>query len=391
VFPLWHIDLFHIQLAALSWHNDKPEMMYTDYAHFEEWIDSYYRGEADRLGAWGDANVYFYPPFLAGALSPFADVHAYTWRNVVLSINILLLFVFAWQIVRLAGGEWTWRGFLWALALVLLTYPLARASKLAQIVPLQAALFWEGLLRLRASPRFASSLVGLVTALKIFPAGWLVWPILRGKWRVVLYAAFAGFAIYALSILLMGWQIHVRWLEAMREFNTLTFSYYTNQSPVGWFARAVQGQTMMDLYAEPTFAITLLRVLSTVTFLGATAWLLWTIRKRPAPFALEQGLLLSGLILSLPVAWEHYFLFALPPLAIFIREEWQRGKGDFRTLLLAVAAFFFTMKLTRFYGDSEMGRWMSGSQCLGLILFWTYSLLRVIEHRRDTSNLNLTA
>ncbi|MCC6477474.1 DUF2029 domain-containing protein [bacterium] len=390
-FPLWHIDLFHIQLAALSWHNDKPEMMYTDYAHFEEWIATYYRGEADRLGAWGDANAYFYPPFLAGALAPFADTHAFTWRNVVLAINILLLFVFAWQIVRLSGYQLNVRGFLWALALVLLTYPMARASKLGQLVPLQAALFWEGMLRIKHARVTSAALLGAVAAVKIFPAGWFVWPILRGKLKVVLWSAAIGVAIYAGAILTMGLDIHLRWLDAMREFGRLTFCYFTNQSPVGWFSRAVQGHQLMTLYAEPTLAITLVRIVTTAIFLGGAIWLLWRVRNFPAPFAIEQGLMISGLLLALPVAWEHYFLFALPPLAIAIWDEWKRGRLDFKSALLAVAAFFFTMKLTRFYGDSDFGRLMSGSQCFGLILFWAYLVMRVLEHRRVNLRPNFTA
>ncbi|MCB9366123.1 MAG: DUF2029 domain-containing protein [Calditrichaeota bacterium] len=375
-FPLWHIDLFHIQLAALSWHNDKPDKMYVQLDDFETWRTEYYQPEADRLGAWGEANAYFYPPFLAGLLSPFADVHAFTWRNVVFAINVLLLFVFASQIVRLTEAAFNWRGYLWALALVLITYPFARACTLGQIVPLQAALFWEGLLRLRKSRTLSPLLIGSVVALKLFPAGWLCLPALRKQWRVVLYVLVVVLAIYAASVAAMGGEIHLRWWQAIQEFGSTTFTYFTNQSPVGWFSRAVQGHSLMQLHAGPTLGVAIVRLATLTLFVGSLL-LLWLRRKQNVPFAIEQGLVITALLLALPVTWEHYFLFALPPLGVAVFQEWKRGNLDSQSLLLFFAAFFFTMKLTHFYGDDPLGKIISGSQCFGLILFWFWLVLQV--------------
>ena len=380
-FPLWHIDLFHIQLASLSWHTDQPDKMYTSYTDYDQWLKEWYQPQAERLGAWGDENAYFYPPFVAGTLAPFSDVHVYVWRNILLGINILLLFVFASQIIRTAGESFSWRGFLWALALVLLCYPMARASKLGQIVPLLAALFWEGLLRLKRSRIAASALLGSVIAIKIFPAGWLMLPFLRKQWKVLLGSLSVCAGIYLLSIATMGLDIHLRWWQAVQEFGNVVYVFFGNQSPSGWFTRAVLGHGLLETHFAPTLTIKIVRLFFTAFFMGGTALLLWYSRKLSLPFALENGLVISGVLLALPVTWEHYFLFAMPALGALIYTEWQRGKVDLQSVLLIAAAFFFSMKLTRFCTDDPVGKIISGSQCLGLILFWIYCVLQIAAER----------
>ncbi|MBK8128494.1 MAG: DUF2029 domain-containing protein [bacterium] len=374
-FPLWHIDLFHIQLAALSWHTDQPEHMYTGYANYDQWLEEWYRPQAERLGAWGDENAFFYPPFVAGLLAPLANVHVYAWRNILLGINILLLFVFASQIARLSGAPIRWRGYLWALALVLMTYPLARASKLGQIVPLLAALFWEGLLRLKSSRIAAPALLGTVIAVKIFPAGWLLAPFMKRQWKLAASILAVVIGIYALATLSMGFALHREWWDAVGEFGSVVYTYFGNQSPAGWYTRAVLGHSLLGPNFEPTLHIRIVRAVFTLFFLGLTALVLWRCLRTAVHPALEYGLLLSGLLLALPVTWEHYYLFTLPPLGVLIFQAWQSGRRDWMTYLLAVAAFFFTMKLTRFYGETTVGKIISGSQCIGLILFWCYCVV----------------
>lgn len=383
-FDLWHIDLFHIQLASYAWHSGQPERMYTDYDGYERWIEDWYRPQADRLGAWGDENAYFYPPFLAGVLSPVSDVHVYVWRNSLFAINVILLFVFASQIVRAVGTAFSWRGFLWAFSLVLLCYPMARATKLAQIVPLLAVLFWEGLLRLKSARKAATVLIGVVMAVKIFPAGWVLLPLVKRQWRFVLGIAGTVAAIYILSITLMGWDIHLRWWDAVREFGSVVYTYFGNQSPAGWFTRAVLGKSLLGQNFDPSPLIQFVRALFILVFLGGTVLLLWVHRNSELPFSLENGLMISGLLLSLPVTWEHYFLFVLPALGALLYSEWRRGRVDTQSILLIAAAFFFTMKLTRFYSDSGVGKIVSGSQCFGLILFWVYCVKRLKTEQGQT-------
>jgi hypothetical protein len=90
---------------------------------------------------------------------------------------------------------------------------------------------------------------------------------------------------------------------------------------------------------------------------------------------------MAGMVLGMPNAWEHYWLFVLPVLGWAICETWQHQDRRFWEIWLAFAAFFFVMKLTRFYGDSWMGRWMSGSQTVGLLMLWVWLMRRSLMTR----------
>ena len=77
-------------------------------------------------------------------------------------------------------------------------------------------------------------------------------------------------------------------------------------------------------------------------------------------------------LLVAPTVWEHYLLFALPALGIAIYGVAREGDAVCWDWVLAIAAFFYTMKLTRFYSDSPFGQFMSGSQTIGMILLWIW-------------------
>ena len=266
-----------------------------------------------------------------------------------------------------------------------MTYPMARASKLAQIVPLLAFLFWEGVLRLKRSGFASSALLGSVIAVKIFPAGWMLVPLIHKRWKTIFGIGAVIITIYGISVLSMGLEIHLLWWDAVKEFGSVVYTYFGNQSPAGWFTRAVLGHSLLGPNFTPTLLIKTVRLTFLAIFLGGTAWILWQNRDRELPLALENGLMMSGLMLSLPVTWEHYYMFAFPALGALIYNEWKRGRIDSRALLLAAATFFFTMKLTRFYTEDPVGKVISGSQCFGLILFWIYCIQEVIRTKKVES------
>lgn len=378
VFPAWMIDLFHIQYAAYQWQHGEIEWMYTTMAGWDAWME-HWRPVAESLEAEGDPNAYFYPPFLAALLSPVADVNARVWRDMLFGINVLLLFVFAYQIVRLCRARLTWRSFLWALSLVLITYPMARATKLAQIVPLLAAVTWIGLLAMRQGKYvITGALIGITGAIKIFPLGFLAYPLFARKWKAAAAILLTVVGIYAVSLLTLGLRVHEYWWTALREFSSVVYVYFGNQAISAWFARAVLGYGILDTHFQPPPIIAVVRFICLLVFCGVTVWTLWVKRKfADEDCAPQLGLLSSGIVLSLSVAWEHYWLFVLPPLGWAIYETWTRGDKRFWELWLAVATFFFTMKLTRFYGDAPIQGIITGSQSLGMILLWAWFLRRV--------------
>jgi hypothetical protein len=396
VFPIWMVDVFPQQLGSYFWKHGEPQWMYTPVRLNAEWV--LHRAPiADQLGAEGDPGPFFYPPFVAAALAPFADAPAVVWRDVLFGLNILVTFVFAWLILRLCDVPLHWRPYLWALTLVLLTYPLARAAKLGQIVPWLAALLWMGLLALRRGLKIGGVLaVALVGAIKLFPFALIALPLIGRKLRLAVAWVGAVAGIFAVSVIFMGLQVHSYWWEVMREFSGLVQPFYGNQSPLGWFMRLVYRSGWLDIIPYTTPLLTVLKWICALIFIGGSLLLLWRIRDRIFSDALplSAGILLASLNLTLPVMWEHYWLFVLPALGWAIHIAWRDGDHKFWQLWLAASTFFFTMKLTHFYGDTVFGEICSGSQTVGMLLLWIWFVRRAWllgSNRRPLSARELRA
>jgi hypothetical protein len=379
-FPLWMVDIFPQQLGAYFYKHGQAEWMYTPVHLNAEWV-AHRAPVATQLGAEGDPNTFLYPPFVAAMLSPVCEAPATLWRNVLFGINVFLIFVIAYQILLLTTFQRNGRAYFWALALVLLCYPLARATKLGQIVPLLSALTWMGLLAMRRERVILAGVtLGFVSAVKIFPLALLLLPLFGKRYKLTGVWLGTVAAIYGTALVTMGLPVHLYWWEVMREFSGLVQPFFGNQAPLGWFVRLFYHRGWIEVVPFTTPLLDTLRLVSLGVFLGLTVIVLWTIRYRifGREFALAAGLLLSGVHLALPVMWEHYWVFVLPTLGWAIHDAWQKRDSRFWNVWLAVAAFFFLMKLTHFYGDSTVGEILSGSQMWGMLLLWVWFLRRAL-------------
>ncbi|MCX6600298.1 MAG: glycosyltransferase family 87 protein [bacterium] len=378
-FPLWMIDLLPIQLAAYEWKHGEVEWMYTPAEKFDEWYSTC-DSTAALIGGEGFGNPYFYPPFVAATLAPFSEYDAHIWRNVLFAVNVLLIFVNAWLILKVGRIPRTWRHYLWALALVLGTYPMSRTTKLGQIVPLLAVLTWMGLLWLRERKETAAGItLGFVSAVKLFPVGVIAFPLIARRLKTVVIGLGTIAAIYGLSLLTLGLHVHQLFWVAARQFGTLVYPYQGNQSLIGWFVRLFRDRPLIDIVPFTDPGIEIARYAIIIAVAGITlAWMWWHRRAiREDSFAAFAGLLMSGMILSLPTSWDHYWLWLLPVLGWALYEEWTAGDSRLRLIWILVSGFLFVTKLTRFYVETELGRLMTGSQTVGMLMLWMWLVWRV--------------
>ncbi|MBK6766255.1 MAG: DUF2029 domain-containing protein [bacterium] len=379
-FPLWMIDLLPIQLAAHQWEQGDIENIYAPVAKFDEWYKTC-EPQALSLGGEGFGNPYFYPPFVAASLAPVSSAHALVWRNVLFSINVLLIFVNAWFVLCLTGAERTRRNILWCLAFALLCFPLSRATKLGQIVPLLAAVTWLGLLWLRSEKqRLAGITLGVVAAVKLFPVGFLILPALTRRWKTLLFAGIAVIAIASLSILVLGLRVHELFWQAVTEFRTLVYAFQGNQSLTGWYVRLAYEFPLLNFnvpFSDEQLDLAKLIILALVA-LPTVVWLfVYRAGYSRGSFPAFAGVLMAGIMLAMSNSWEHYWLWLLPVLGWAIHEEWTHNESHFRLYWILIASFFFLMKLTRFYTESDPGRIISGSQTVGMIMLWLWLFYRV--------------
>jgi hypothetical protein len=387
--PAYMADHFPNQLGAYYWKHGEPEKMYdATSGRFKAWL-AYSQPIADKLGLQGDFGAFMYPPFVAALLSPFADVQSVWWRDVVFVLNTLQMLVFAWQCLQACALRFDWRSYLWALALVLACYPVSRAVKLGQIVPLLAALTWVALFKLREGREWQGGiLLGVMTAVKLFPGALVLLLVLDRRWRALAITLGTIAAIYALSILTLGWYLHSAWWTLMREFSDFVNPYFGNQSLMAWASRAILGHISTDEtpFVHPLFEW--LRLILPVIFGGGSIAAMWKYRGEltRGKLAWAAGLILSAVMLSVTTAWEHYWLFILPTLAWAFYEAWTQGEERAWRIWLYAAAFFFLTKLTHFiYEDTLIAKIISGSHTLGLLMLWIWSVRRAF--RRPVSQM----
>jgi alpha-1,2-mannosyltransferase len=385
VVPVWIGDVFPDQLAAYYLRTGNIESVYAPERTFDNWLTNSIP-VAQSLGLDCDLCAYMYPPFVAGILTPFAEIPAPYWRDALLVINILLLFVFSRQMMLLLDQRRNLRVFLWALAVVLLCYPMARATKLSQPVPLLVALTWAGLLWLRKGMDIPAGVaLGIAAAVKLFPVVLLLLPLLDRRFRPLAAALATIAVIYVSSVTLWGMRLHVLWWECMREFSQQVIPYWGNQSPLSWLARTVFGYSIMHGRPVQFPELLILRIFCGLIFGVSTLWALWKLRSvaSRSRLALAAGLILSAVLLSVPIAWEHYWLFVLPVLVWILFTEWTNGASWNRLWWLGAAAFFFLMKFTHFYSESSLGRFMTGTHTIGLVLLWLYLMERAMRGQRE--------
>lgn len=379
-FPLWMIDLLPIQLAAHQWEDGEVEGIYGPVDKYDAWQERW-KPVALGLGGEGFGNPYFYPPFVAASLSPVSKVDAKIWRDVLFVINVSLIFVNAWFVMLITGAVRNRRNILWCITFVLLAFPISRATKLGQIVPSLAALTWVGLFWLRAEKqRLAGTILGFVAAVKLFPAGFLLLPTLTKRVKTVLIAIAVIATIYGLSLLILGLRVHELFWQAVTEFRTLVYAFQGNQSLTGWFVRLAYDFPLENFNVPITDAKieTAKQIILVLIALPTVFWLFfYRAGYNKQSFPAFAGMLMAGMMLAMSNSWEHYWLWLLPVLGWAIHEEWTQNESRFRLYWILIASFFFLMKLTRFYQESDLGRIISGSQCVGMLMLWFWLFYRV--------------
>jgi hypothetical protein len=372
-FPASTGDLFPLQFAAYEWHVGTPERMYATYERpdWDEWLREW-KTVVTRLNGDVVANAYVYPPFVSALLAPFADVPAAWWRNAVLVVNLLAVIILVLQTLRLCNVPLRTRPFLWALALALICNPVSSGVRFGQIGVVLAALTWFGLLSLRDNrPWIGGSAIGLAAAVKLSPLALLAYPALRKRWKPCVAGGLVIFGIFAVSILILGLPIHRLWWTIVRYADHHVWANPIDQSLTAWMARVVLGYSVDAMHFHATPSIQLFRLTCELLFSGTTMALLW-LRRRDLDrqFPAAAGFLFSGILLSLPFLWNYYLIYLLPVLGWTLYHSYQQERWGFWDLWLAVATFFFCMRLYHFYGDSPLGSLFSGSHTIGLLLLW---------------------
>lgn len=281
-----------------------------------------------------------YPPFAALTMLPMAYV---SWPvAIVISVaaavvtTALLLWWLVDPIARREG--WTrWFAFAVAACLVAAFEPMRETVNFGQVNTLLLFLVAADLLALVArGSRWAGVGIGLATAIKLTPGIFIVYLLIRGRWRAAIMASATAAAATLLAGALAPDASREFWTQALWNTDRVgSLAFVSNQSLQGVVAR-------LDP-AHPSTALWLILVVATLA-----VWV-WRVRGVDE----RTGLALTGIVgcLVSPVTWVHHLVWLLPALVLLF----DRAVAARDRRLLGFAIFAYALLISRFVWIWERG------------------------------------
>jgi hypothetical protein len=283
------------------------------------------------------------PPFLTWswhwlAKLPVADAFA-----VIIALQAVSLIVVLWMTWWLLNDRLLPSAWCLAAGLTCCSLPVLDHFWFSQVqLPLLALLMTGFCLWRRSRPDLASAVLTLAGVLKLYPLAAAVWPFLaeRGKRRWL--AAVAGFAIVGVTLLLTGfdewlWFVRIPLLGCLVGVSDGRYVSFTVSTLVGTGLSVLNHGSTSHL---PPLAASVLRSGASIAMLVFTWWQVW--RLRPTDSAdrvyAAWSLVLLDCVLCSQVAWVHYLVFLIFPLALLAAQV-RQALGARRVWLIGLLLF----------------------------------------------------
>jgi alpha-1,2-mannosyltransferase len=367
----YRIDADVYRMGGQAWLEGKP--LYADGAVFHT------RGGIDL--------PFTYPPLAAIAFAPLALVPLPTAAAAINVVTCVLLVVSIWVVLtrmdvaqdwQVGGAAWVRRGWLAAGAVAMgMKYlePIQANFSFGQInVVLMTCVIADCVPRRTPWPR--GILVGLAIALKLTPAVFLLFFVLRRDLRAVL-AAVASFAVMTLLGFALAWKDSCEyWTATVRHTDRIgDATLNTNQNAAGALARLGMGEgTHFALWTAACFAV-----------LGLTVWAARRVLAAGEPTLALICVALFGLVVS-PVSWSHHWVWGLPAVVVTAVLAYRRRDAALALCSVAGAALMQwpPLELLPEHHEADAAWWR---QLFGMsYVWWALALILVAGLRVAPTN-----
>ena len=316
---------------------------------------------------------FIYPPFAAIALGPFALIPWGVTQWAFFVVSVLALSITLYLTARRVWGEHGTELVLWATAcaipLGVLLEPVHATLDFGQVNLILMVLVAADCLT--GKPRWPRGIgVGLAAAIKLTPAAFVLYFLVRRDYKAAATAAITGAVATVLGFAVMPHESTKYWFGGMGNVSGLSgSSFRTNQS--------IQGVLSRLNVPEPAFTA-LWAVLSLALLALAVAAM-----RRAAdnpPLAMSFNAVFT--LLVSPISWSHHWVWIAPALLAAVgaatRLPWRRALIWY-LLLLATAWVFLDGPQNRLPGDN--GRelsWTLSQHIEGDTYVWLSVLLVIL-------------
>jgi alpha-1,2-mannosyltransferase len=324
----YRIDIDVYQMGSQAWLDGRP----------------LYRGDALFHTPIGLNLPFTYPPLAAIAFCPFAWLHmpaasvaitALTLVLLILSTAIVLTALDVWNTSRVVPGP-AWLRRLWLSVIIVAPAsiwlePIASNFAFGQInVVLMTLVIADCVPRRTPWPR--GLLLGLGVALKLTPAVFLLYFLLRRDIRAAL-TALASFAGATLLGFVLAWSDSWEyWTNTVHHTDRIgEAALNTDQNIEGALARII---------GLGEHARQLLWVAGCLLVLAATVWAMRRVLRAGEPTLAVICVALFGLVVS-PVSWSHHWVWALPAVLVTGILGWRRRNIALAALSAAGVALMY--------------------------------------------------
>ena len=286
---------------------------------------------------------FVYPPLIAALMSHVSDLPAtsITWVWAVVSAIAFIAGVVLVRRIYLPESS------LLALTAVFLALcffePALYGFWLGQTSAVIFALVMCAIALQRAGlPLSAGGALAVATFVKITPGIFVLIWLWRGPHRAVAGFLLASMALWLASLVTVPLEIHVAYALRVLAAGGAQIVSFNNHSLATFISRfAFEPNAYLDwLFRTPPPLYAALRTVCVIAVLGAAGITLRMVSTRVPHLAriVAEGLALLLLLLIPNISWTHYFVFALPVIAIVLR---LRARGERMPILAVAIAFAF--------------------------------------------------
>lgn len=301
-----------------------------------------------------------------------------------------------WREGALLGGLFLGAG--------LVFHPLIWGYELGQVqVFINLVIALAVLAAMRGRPVLAGALLGLCCLFKPQYAVILAWAAWRRQWRLAAGLAAVAAAGNLAALALYGWDVHLEYLDFLRELARRSEAYWANQTVSGLVGRFLQTAEPLQ-WADSMFApagvagslgsdgwafawdavgfppyhplVYRITLLSSLLIVGGALLAMRGQQRSAEGMTLEIGIAVAACTIASPIAWHHHYGSFLPLLALAAGLLVRSPRPDRATVLLLGASYVL---LANCLLRPEL---LFGNRVLGLLasntLFGALALLGVL-------------
>jgi len=311
-----------------------------------------------------------YPPTILFISLPLHFIPVFLGQIVWTIFSFIALWISFFLIVKIIDLKLSKEQYLFIIPLVLLSFPVKWTFGMGQVNNFILLLIVLTMFSLKKQSNISAILLGTAIAIKITPAIFLLWFLIRRKFIYILITCLTSLAIFLLSGIFFGFELINEYLFKIVPSLSNCFGKYTyyNQAFSGVFARFINNCEIQQIFWM-IFSIIIIFV--SLKFL--------IVKKRPPEVAFSVLILLALMINAF--SWQHHFVWLLIPFLTTFHYCHSRfwipdasigiNKSRMTTLILvSYILVSFNIKNPDLFMGNFFGKLLLSHVFLGTLVLW---------------------